>query len=170
VLGRIGLGFLLIGSFGPILAAVFPMDPVPPPGEPLVTSAGGMVHNIASVIGDGMLIGATLLTIALVRRNALWASTRPVAVLTLVLYWLGSIVFTSSVAVMMSVNGGLPGPADAQAALVGLTGRFFAVSSAVWLITAASTTLRARIHATPSLLTQELVLAGKVGSRMSWPE
>jgi hypothetical protein len=129
--GRIGLAFLLIGAAGPILAALFRTDPISTPPHAVTTS--GMIHSTGAMLSDGMLIGATLLTLSLVRKNPNWSPARKPLILTTVLAWVGAVVFTASMAVLLPQNGGQLGP-DVS---IGWQGRFVVVAYTAWLMTAA---------------------------------
>ena len=129
--GRIGLVFLLIGAAGPLLAAVFPMDPMATPGGRATVS--GNIHNLAAMLGDGIPIGALLLTISLVRRNPSWRPARWPLVLTMVLSWIGVIVMTAMLAAHMSGSGGQFGPNSA----IGWPARLMILAYVSWIVTAA---------------------------------
>ena len=62
----------LIGAAGPIPAALFPTDPIATPPDAMTT--GGMIHALGAVLGDGIPIAATLLTLSLIRNNPTWSS------------------------------------------------------------------------------------------------
>jgi hypothetical protein len=131
LVGRIGLVFLLIGAAGLILAAIFPTDPITTPPEALTT--GGTIHSMGAMISDGILIGGSLLTLSLVRKNPNWSQVRKPLIWAVGLAWIGAITFTASMAILLPQNGGQLGPE----VLIGWQGRFSAAVYAVWLITAA---------------------------------
>ncbi len=138
LLGRAGLVFLLIGAAGPILAGLFITDPVTTPPDALTTS--GMIHSTGAALVDGMLIGATLLTLSLVRKNPAWSPYRRLMIGMTVLAWVGAVVFTASLAVLLPQHGGQLGPE----VLVGWQSRFVAVAYAAWLMTAAWCAIQVR--------------------------
>jgi hypothetical protein len=102
LVGNIGLVFLLIGAAGPIMAALFPMDPVDPcrfrdsewlPAQPGVS------------LSDGIAIAALLLTLSLVRRNPNWKSARRPLIWASVLLWVGIIALRTSMAILLPQHG-----------------------------------------------------------------
>jgi hypothetical protein len=136
--GRIGLVLLLIGAAGPILAALFPTDPISTPPDAITTS--GFVHSLGALLGDGILIGGTLITLSLVRRNPNWSPVRTPLILAILVAWIAAILFTASMAVLLPANGGRLGPE----VLIGWQGRFSAVAYAAWLMTAAWCAIKVR--------------------------
>lgn len=129
--GRIGLAFLLIGATGPILAALFPMDPITTSSEAMTMS--GKLHSLGAVLGDGIPIGAAVLTWSLVRGNRAWAPARWPLVSTAALAWVGAGVMTATLAAVLSQNGGQPGPNIA----LGWPARFMIAAYVSWIVTAA---------------------------------
>lgn len=138
LVGRIGLAFLLIGAAGPILAALFPTDPVTTPPDAMTTS--GSLHGLGATLGDGIPIAATLITLSLVRTNPNWSSVRKPLIWATVVAWLGFVVLTISMALLLPQHGGQLGPD----VLVGWQNRFLVVAYAGWLMTAAWCALRVR--------------------------
>jgi hypothetical protein len=72
--GRIGLGLLVLGAAGPLLAAVFPMDPSGAPAGPMTTA--GAIHAGSAVLGDFIPIAALVLSLVLTRKDGLWEPFR----------------------------------------------------------------------------------------------
>jgi hypothetical protein len=138
LLGRIGLAFLLVGSAGPILSAIFRMDPVATPPDAL--STGGVIHSTGAMLVDGILIAATLLALSLLRKNPDWSPARKPLVLATILAWVGALVSTASMAVLLPANGGQLGPE----VLIGWPTRFVVVAYTIWLMTAAGCAIRVR--------------------------
>lgn len=134
--GRIGLAFLLIGAAGPILAAIFPMDPISTPPEAMTMS--GNLHSLGAVLGDGIPIGAALVTWSLVRRNPAWSPARWPLVSTAALAWAGAVVMTVTLTAVLSQNDGQPGPNIA----LGWPARFMVLAYCAWPLTAALFALR----------------------------
>lgn len=140
--GRIGLGFLLLGAAGPILAGIFPMDPLTTPAES--TSASGSLHSLGAMLGDGIAIAALLLTISLVRRNPNWKPAQGPLIWTTVLLWAGTAALTVSMVILLPQHGGRLGPEVP----VGWQSRIVLITHAAWLMTAAGCALRVRASAT----------------------
>lgn len=131
LIGRIGLAFLLIGPAGPILAALFATDPITTPLDAVTT--GGIIHDLGAVLGDGIPIAATLLTLSLVRQNPNWSSVRKPLIWTTILAWVGFVVLTVSMVILLPQHGGQLGPD----VLVGWQNRFMVVAYTAWLLAAA---------------------------------
>lgn len=138
LVGRIGMAFLLIGAAGPILAALFPTDPITTPVDAMTT--GGSIHSLGAVLGDGIPIAATLLTLSLVRKNPNWSSVRKPLIWATVLAWVGFVVLTVSMAILLPQHGGQLGPD----VFVGWQNRFMVVTYTAWLMTAAWCAMRVR--------------------------
>jgi hypothetical protein len=135
--GRVGLGFLLVGAAGPIVAALFPMDPITTPPEAMTTS--GSLHGLGAVLGDAFPIAATLLSWSLVKNDARWRQARRALIATTALAWAGVVGLTLSMIYWLPQHGGQLGP-DVP---VGWQGRFMVVALVAWLMTAA----RSAVHA-----------------------
>jgi hypothetical protein len=136
--GRIGLAFLLIGAAGPILAGLFPTDPITTPLDAMTTTSS--IHSLGAVLSDGIAIAAALLTLSLVRKNPNWSSVRRPLIWATVLAWAGFVVLTVSMVLLLPQNGGQLGPD----VLVGWQSRFLVVAYAAWLMTAAWCAIRVR--------------------------
>ena len=136
--GRIGLVFLLVGAASPILAAIFPTDPITTPPDAVTTS--GAIHSTGAMLIDGILIAATILTLSLVRKNPNWSPVRRPLIWATVLAWVGAVVFTVSMAVLLPQNGGQLG----QDVLIGWQSRFVVVAYTAWLMTAAWCAIKVR--------------------------
>jgi hypothetical protein len=129
--GWIGLVFLVIGGAGPMLAALFPMDSIQTPPEAM--TASGHMHSLGAMLGDGIPIGAALITWSLARRNPAWSKARRPLIATAVLTWVGVVVLTLMLAAVMSQDGVDPG---ANIAL-GWPARFMIATQMSWVLTAA---------------------------------
>jgi hypothetical protein len=129
LVGWIGLAFLLIGAAGPILAALFPTDPITTAPDAMTSS--GALHALGAVLGDGIPIAATLLTLSLVRKNPHWSSVRKPLISAAVLTWVGFVVVTVSMLLLLPQQGGQLGPE----VLVGWQNRFMVVAYAAWPMT-----------------------------------
>lgn len=134
--GRIGLVFLLIGAAGPVLAALFPMDPLSTPADAITTS--GHIHSLAAMLGDGIPIGALLITIGLVRRNPEWRPARWPLILMTLLAWIGVVVMTAMLASHMSSSAGQLGPNLA----IGWPARLMVLAYIAWIAVAARFAIR----------------------------
>ena len=130
--GRIGLGFLLIGALGLTLAGFFTTDPITTPMDAQSTSS--QLHGLGAILGDGVAIGATIITFSLIR-NKDWLTARGwligiLAVVWIVYGWL-----------IMSI------PADGNFGPdvpVGWPSRLLLVSYCLWFIVTAWQALRLR--------------------------
>ncbi len=138
LVGRIGLGFLLLGAAGPLLAGLFPMEPLGTPAEAATVS--GNIHSLGAVLGDALPVAATLLTIGLLRGNPGWKATRGALVGATILAWAGFLVLGVSMAILLPRHGGQLGPE----VLVGWQSRFTMVAYLAWPAAAAWCALRRR--------------------------
>jgi hypothetical protein len=130
--GRIGLGFLLVGAVGLTLAGIFTTDPITTPLDAQSTSS--QLHGLGAILGDGILLGAIILTISLAR-NPVWRSARWMLVAVLLL------VAIAYVWLIVSI------PADGQfgpGVTVGWPSRLLIVSYGLWVLTSVWQALRLR--------------------------
>ncbi|HET9913652.1 MAG TPA: DUF998 domain-containing protein [Anaerolineales bacterium] len=130
--GRIGISFLLIGALGLTLAGIFPTDPITTPIAAQSTSS--QLHSWGAVLGDGVLIGATIITLGLLR-NPSWRAARFWLIGVLALAWLVLVWLMMS----MPADGNF-GP-DVP---VGWPSRLLLVSYCLWFIVTAWQALRLR--------------------------
>ena len=130
-IGHIGLVFLLIGGAGPILAGLFPTDPITTPMDAMTTS--GTIHSVGASLIDGIVIAATLLTLSLVRKNPQWASEKKPLIWATVVAWVAFVILTASMMILLPQHGGQLGPE----VLVGWQSRFLVVVYAAWVVIAA---------------------------------
>lgn len=130
--GKIGVGFLLIGALGLTLAGIFPTDPITTPLDAQSTSS--QLHSLGAVLGDGVLIGATLITLGLLR-NPSWRAARVWLIGALALAWFVLVWLMLS----MPADGNF-GPDVA----VGWPSRLYLVSYSLWFIAIAWQALRLR--------------------------
>lgn len=130
--GRIGTGFLLIGALGLTLAGLFTTDPLTTSLDAQSTSS--KLHSLGAILGDGVAIGATLITGSLIRnkswRLARWWMIGILAVMWIVYAWL----------IMSMPADGNFGPGVA----VGWPSRLLMVSYCLWFIVIAWQALRLR--------------------------
>lgn len=130
--GRIGLGFLLVGALGLTLAGIFTTDPITTPIDAQSTSS--QLHGLGAILGDGILLGAIILTLSL-RRNPAWRSARWTLVAALVLI---GVAYAWLIVSM---------PADGQfgpGVTVGWPSRLLIVSYCLWILTSVWQALRLR--------------------------
>lgn len=133
--GRIGLGLLGLGAAGPLLAALFPMDPLDTPAGGMTT--GGAIHAGSAVLGDLLPIGALVLSLVLTRPGGRWAPFR--AHLLAAAAAAMAMLVASAVAMgAMMPEGGQLGP-DVQ---VGWVMRAYVLTCAAWVAVAAWASLR----------------------------
>lgn len=130
--GRIGIGFLLMGALGLTLAGIFTTDPITTPLDAQSTSS--KLHGLGAILGDGVPVGATLITGSLIRNNS-WRGARGwllgiIAVVWIVYAWL----------IMSMPADGNFGPGVA----VGWPSRLLMVSYSLWFIVTAWQALRLR--------------------------
>jgi hypothetical protein len=130
--GRIGAGFLLIGALGLTLAGIFTTDPITTPMN--AQSMSSQLHGLGAILGDGVAIGATIITLSLIR-NKTWRAARAWLIGILALIW---IVYAW---LMMSMpTDGNFGP-DVT---IGWPSRMLMVSYCLWFLVTASQALRLR--------------------------
>jgi hypothetical protein len=116
--GKIGLGFLLAGAVGLIMAAMFNWE------HPL--------HGPATLIGVPGLCTAALLIGLSLARNPAWASVRRLVLWLSPLPWLAFIVMLVTLFTTMPPSGE-PGPG----VLIGLPNRLLFLTWYAWIIVAA---------------------------------
>lgn len=130
--GRIGIGFMLIGALGLTLAGLFTTDPITTPLD--AQSTNSQLHGLGAVLGDGVPIGAMLITGSLIR-NKSWRPARWWMIGILVVMW---IVYAWLI-MSMPVDGNF-GPG----VTVGWPSRLLMVSYCLWFIVTAWQALRLR--------------------------
>jgi len=130
--GRIGIGFLMIGALGLTLAGLFTTDPITTHID--AQSMSSQLHGLGAILGDGVPVGATLITLSLIRnkswRLARWWLIGMLAVVWIVYAWL----------IMSMPADGNFGPGVA----VGWPSRLLMVSYCLWFIVTAWQVLRLR--------------------------
>jgi Protein of unknown function (DUF998) len=132
--GKVGLGFLLAGATGLIIAAVFTSDPITASEDGVTTH--GTLHGVGNVIGTlAIPIAAVLLTRSL-RRNQAWSPARRSLLLAAGIALTGFLVFELSFAVMV------PGHELGPDVRIGWPNRFLIVSYSVWLLVVAGLATR----------------------------
>lgn len=83
--GRLGLGLIVLGAVGPIVAAVFPADPASAAGG--ATTTVGALHLAGAMIADAVAIGLTVLTVSWLRRPPAWPAPRALLVVATICLW-----------------------------------------------------------------------------------
>ena len=134
--GRIGIGFLLIGALGLMLAGSFTTDPITTPLDAQSTSS--QLHGLGAILGDGVPIGATLITGSLIR-NRSWRPARGWMIGILAVVWM---VYAWLIMSMPADGNFGPGVA------VGWPSRLLMVSYCLWFIVTAWQALRLRRQTT----------------------
>jgi len=130
--GRIGIVFMLIGALGLTLAALFTTDQITTPLDAQSTSS--QIHGLGAILGDGIPIGATIITLSLIR-NKSWRAARGWLIGILAVVW---IVYAWLI-MSMPADGNF-GP-DVP---VGWPSRMLLVSYCLWFIVTAWQALRLR--------------------------
>lgn len=130
--GRIGAGFLLIGALGLTLAGLFTTDPITTPLDAQSTSS--QMHGLGAILGDGVAIGATIITLSLLRNKA-WRAARGWLIGILAIIW---IVYAWLI--MSMPADGIFGPGVA----IGWPSRMLMVSYCLWFIVTAWQALQLR--------------------------
>lgn len=133
---KIAIGLLVLGGVGPLLAALFPMDPLSTPPDQLTRP--GMLHAAGAVLGDLIPVAALILGFALTRTAGRWSTTRTAVRATAALAFGLLVAAIAAMATLMPESGQL-GP-DVK---VGWLMRAFVVACNAWVATAAWATLRA---------------------------
>jgi hypothetical protein len=130
--GRIGAGLLLIGAIGLTLAGIFTTDPITTPVDAQSTTS--QLHGLGAILGDGIPLGGTIITLSLLRNRA-WHAARGWLIGMLALMW---IVYAW---LMMSM------PADGNfgpGVTIGWPSRALMVSYCLWFSVTAWQALRLR--------------------------
>ena len=143
VLGRIGLGLLLVSALGLTLGALFTTDPITSTAK----TPEGRIHNIGGTLGMAMPFAAAFVSWSLARRPE-WAFARRSLVIAAVLAVLGFMTAIASLGIVLSNSGGTFGP-DVR---VGWPTRLETVMYCVWLMVVARAALRQHLtgtHVTP---------------------
>ena len=134
--GKAGLGLLLLGSAGPLLAGLFPTDPYTTSVDALTTS--GMVHSMAVVLCDFIPIGATFVTVSLLRKNPAWRIVKAPLVLAAIGAWVGFTVVSVAMMTILPAHGGKLGP-EVE---IGWYNRLMVLSYIGWVAVAAWAALK----------------------------
>lgn len=137
IVGRIGLGLLLVSALGLTIAAVFTTDPITATGDAVTTE--GKIHNLGGTLGIAMPFAAALVGWKLAR-NPAWSSARRPILWATGLALVAFVVSFVSLGVMVSQSGGRFGP-DVP---VGWPNRFEVLAYSVWLMVVARQAIRVR--------------------------
>lgn len=134
--GKIGLGLLLLGTTGPLLAGIFPTDPYTTSSDSLTPS--GMIHSMAVVLCDFIPIAGLILTVSLLRKNPAWSVVRNLMIVATVFAWVGFIVVSYAMMTILPEHGGKLGP-DVE---IGWHNRLMVISYITWVMAAAWATIK----------------------------
>lgn len=134
IVGRIGLGLLLLSAAGMTIAGIFITDSIT--ASESVRTMQGKLHEIGALL-DVTPIATLFISLSLAR-NPAWFSVRRTLLWIAFLPLLGLIVFITSTAVMLPQNNGTFGPE----VLIGWPNRFLIVTYCVWLMTIAWCAIR----------------------------
>lgn len=140
IIGRIGLGILLICAVGTVGVGLFTTDPFDTPQDAI--SRTGMVHMI-SAFGALMLFpfAALLINLSLALKNQAWATARRVLLRTAGLPLLGLVGFWVHLAIyVIPLGDNAYGPGVP----LGWPPRFLFLIYMVWLITLALQAIKVR--------------------------
>lgn len=103
----IAVVLLALASCGPLLAGIFPADPVTAPTS--AATATGALHGVGAVLPDALLVASLLIALRRRGRRLLTARGRLLVAATLAL-WAAAIVLTVLSGVYLSATGGVLGP------------------------------------------------------------
>jgi Protein of unknown function (DUF998) len=134
IVGRIGLGLLLLSAVGMTIAGIFITDPITAVESARTTQ--GTLHEIGALL-DVTPIAALIISLSLAR-NPAWSSARRSLLWTAGLPLLGLVLFIVSTAVMLPQNESQFGPE----VLIGWPNRFLIVTYCAWLMTVAWSAIR----------------------------
>ena len=138
IVGRIGLGLLVIAATGMTIAAFAVTDAITT--REAERTAQGNLHGLGFAIGvPSVTIGIVLLSLSL-RRNPAWASFRQALLWIAQLPWVALAATLATIIVLLPRHGGKFGPG----VFVGFPNRLFIIACCVWLMTAAWGALRLR--------------------------
>jgi Protein of unknown function (DUF998) len=129
IVGRIGLGLLLLSAAGMTIAGIFSTDPIT--AVEGTQTARGSLHELGALL-DVTPIAALMISLSLAR-NPAWFSARRSLLWTAGLPLLGLVLFIVSTTVMLTQNDGEFGPE----VLIGWPNRFLVVTYCAWLMTVA---------------------------------
>jgi hypothetical protein len=93
----------------------------------------GTLHSLGALLGDALLIAATLLTIGLLRNNPRWRVARGLLIMGTIVAWIAFALVTTQMMVLLPQHGGQLGP-EVQ---IGWSSRFWVVVYAIWVMMAA---------------------------------
>jgi hypothetical protein len=130
ILGRIGLGLLLVSAAGLIMAAIFTTDPITT-GQDAMTPEGRL-HAFGGTLGFAMPFAALFVSWSLAR-NQNWTPRRRALWWAAGLALIGFLVSFFSLGFLLSQSNGTFGPG----VLVGWPTRFEILTYCVWLMVVA---------------------------------
>lgn len=124
--GQAGIWLLFVGALGLVLAAFFHIDPLDTPPDAM--TAGAMVHNLASLLGNAGVIAGALLVTSGLRYGSLWQSVRAGLLVTANLAWIGIVLMILCIAMVVQSGGSMDGPW-----YVGIANRLVFAAELAWL-------------------------------------
>ncbi|MBI5070776.1 MAG: DUF998 domain-containing protein [Deltaproteobacteria bacterium] len=134
---KIAIALLVLGGVGPLLAALFPMDPLST--SPGAMTWSGRLHASGAVLGDLIPVAALILSFALTRPNGRWAAYGAAVRASATVAFGLLVAATAAMAAMMPESGQLGSEVK-----VGWLMRAFVVACNAWVAAGAWATLRAR--------------------------
>lgn len=106
--GWLGLVLLGLAACGPLVAAIFPADPVTVPTN--TATLQGAVHGIGALLSDALLPATVILTVHLTRAGRRLQDIRPRLVAATITLWLAALWLTLQMATYLSTPGATLGP------------------------------------------------------------
>lgn len=106
--GTVGLVLLALGACGPLIAALFPADPVTAPG--VTASWHGTAHGVGALLSDALLPATLILTVNLTRPGRALRAVRPFLIAASTVVWLAAIFLTTQMARYLAEPGAALGP------------------------------------------------------------
>lgn len=103
-----GVALLALAATGPLLAALFPADPMTSPTAP--STLAGTLHGAGAMLSDALPPAALLLTAILIRRRRVSRLRGLVMIAATALVWTAAVWLTAEMALHFSQPGAAIGP------------------------------------------------------------
>lgn len=132
MIGRIGLLLLVVTAAGMIIAAIFISDALNATEE----SEHGRLHQLGAML-DSIPVASILISIGLIRKNKEWRSVKRLLNWSVIMVWIGLILFIVSMALLFPGDGKF-GP-DVT---LGWQNRVMITVQCLWLIIIAHQTIK----------------------------